>query len=58
MSKPMQLKRVKQQAEGKPMEKECSSGDSLMTMDETRKLLAKHNLMVGQEIIEEGEFLR
>jgi hypothetical protein len=54
----MQLKRVKQQAEGKPMEKECSSGDSLMTMDETRKLLAKHNLMVGQEIIEEGEFLR
>jgi len=56
--KPMLPEMVKKQKEGKPLQKEYSSGDSLMTMDETRKLLEKHNLMVGQEIIEEGEFLR
>ncbi len=38
--------------------KEYSSGDSVMTLDETRKLLEKFNLMVGQDIVEEGEFLR
>jgi UDP-glucose 4-epimerase len=56
--KPMLPEMVKQQEGDKPLKKEYSSGDSLMSMDGTRKLLENHNLMVGQEIIEEGEFLR
>ncbi len=56
--KPMLPEMVKQGSDGQPLPKEYSSGDSLMTMDETRKLLEKYNLMVGQEIVEEGEFLR
>jgi len=37
---------------------EYSSKDSLMTFEETRDLLRKHNLMIDEEIIEEGELLR
>lgn len=40
------------------LSKEYSSGDSLMTLEETEVLLRKHNLMVGQEYTDEGEFLR
>lgn len=40
------------------LQKEYSSEDSLMTLQETIKLLEEHKLMIGQEIIEEGEFLR
>jgi UDP-glucose 4-epimerase len=56
--KPMLPELVTEAEEGKPLPKEYSSGDSLMTMEETRKLLHKYNLMVGQEFAEEGEFLR
>jgi len=38
--------------------KEYSSGDSLMTFEETVALLLKHHLMVGQDIQETEEFLR
>jgi UDP-glucose 4-epimerase len=41
-----------------PLGKEYSSGDSIMTLEETKSLLKKHNLMVNHEIIEEGEMLR
>ena len=41
-----------------PLSKEYSSGDSPITIEETRKLLERHNLLIGQEIKEEGEFLR
>lgn len=40
------------------LKKEYSSGDFLMTFDETVKLLERYNLRVDHEIIEEGEFLR
>lgn len=40
------------------LRKEYSSGDSLMTLDETRRLMEHHNLMIDGEIKEEGEFLR
>ncbi len=56
--KPMlpELSRKKETIE--PLKKEYSSGDSLMTFDETVKLLERYKLMADQEIIEEGEFLR
>lgn len=38
--------------------KEYSSGDFLMTFEETEALLRKHHLMVGQDYKEEGELLR
>ncbi|MFZ3101143.1 MAG: polysaccharide biosynthesis protein [Desulfitobacteriaceae bacterium] len=40
------------------LSKEYSSGDFLMTLEETEALLRKHYLMVGQDYIDEGEFLR
>jgi UDP-glucose 4-epimerase len=40
------------------LSKEYSSGDFLMTFEETVALLLKHHLMVGQENQEAGEFLR
>jgi UDP-glucose 4-epimerase len=36
---------------------EYSSSGSLMTLEQTRELLQRHNLMVGQEIREEGQLL-
>ena len=56
--KPMLPELMKKTAGLHALQKEYSSGDSLMTLDETRKLLERHNLMVDQEIKEEGEFLR
>jgi FlaA1/EpsC-like NDP-sugar epimerase len=56
--KPMLPEIGKQQTDMKALKKEYSSGDSLMSIEETKKLLEKHNLLIGQEIIEEGEFLR
>jgi UDP-glucose 4-epimerase len=56
--KPMLPELVKYGA-GKPsLTKEYSSGDSLLDLDGTRRLLASHDLMIGQEVKEEGEFLR
>ncbi|MDA8235874.1 MAG: polysaccharide biosynthesis protein [Clostridia bacterium] len=56
--KPMLPELVKEESGVQPLHKEYSSGDSLMTLDETKQLLEFHNLMIGQEIKEEGEFLR
>jgi FlaA1/EpsC-like NDP-sugar epimerase len=56
--KPMLPELVKEEPGAKALQKEYSSGDSLMTPEETKGLLQRHNLMVGQEIKEEGEFLR
>lgn len=56
--KPMLPELLKEDTSEKALPKEYSSGDSLMTLDETLKLLKHHNLMVGQEFKEEGEFLR
>lgn len=55
--KPM-LPELAKEEEEQPLTKEYSSADSLMTPENTRQLLVRHNLIVGQEIIEEGEFLR
>lgn len=38
--------------------REYSSGDFLMTFEETEALLRKHHLLVGQDDSDEGEFLR
>lgn len=56
--KPMLPELMKEDGALQALQKEYSSGDFLMTPDETRELLKRHNLMVGQEIREEGEFLR
>jgi FlaA1/EpsC-like NDP-sugar epimerase len=56
--KPMLPELIKEEPGLKALHKEYSSGDSLMTLEETRQLLERHNLMVGREIVEEGEFLR
>ena len=42
----------------RPLQKEYSSGESLMDLNETTELLRRHNLMVDHELQEEGEFLR
>ncbi len=55
--KPMLPELLKKMAGG-PLGKEYSSADTNMTLDETVALLEKHNLLIGQEMIEEGEFLR
>jgi FlaA1/EpsC-like NDP-sugar epimerase len=56
--KPMLPELIKEEPGLEALHKEYSSGDSLMTLEETRQLLERHNLMVGHEIVEEGEFLR
>lgn len=40
------------------LEKEYSSGDSLLSLEKTRDLLIKFNMMVNHELVEDGEFLR
>jgi hypothetical protein len=40
------------------LNREYSSADSLLTQEETRQLLEKHNLMLEQSDGEEGELLR
>jgi UDP-glucose 4-epimerase len=52
------LPELVKEGDGAPIYKEYSSGDSLLSLEETKELLEKHNLMVGQELVEEGEFLR
>lgn len=42
----------------KVLSKEYSSGDFLMTLEETEALLRKHHLMLSQEYREAGELLR
>jgi UDP-glucose 4-epimerase len=56
--KPMLPELVKAETCARALTKEYSSGDALMTLEEIERLLRIYNLMVGQEIREEGEFLR
>ncbi len=55
--RPMLPELVREES-GKPLAKEYSSGDSVMDLPQTRALLERHNLLLGQEMEEEGEFLR
>ncbi len=56
--KPMLPELVQDEPHLKALDNAYSSDNSLMTLEETRQLLEKHNLMIGQEIKEDGEFLR
>lgn len=56
--KPMLPELMNKEPGQRALLKEYSSGDFLMTLDETTKLLEKYNIMTGREIIEEGELLR
>ncbi len=56
--RPMLPELVREHEGETSLQKEYSSGDSLMTLEETRRLLESHNLMIDGEIKEEGEFLR
>jgi FlaA1/EpsC-like NDP-sugar epimerase len=56
--KPMLPELVKENEGAPALSKEYSSGDSLMSLQETREYLRRFNLLVGQEFKEEGEFLR
>lgn len=41
-----------------PLTKEYSSGDILMSLEETTAYLSEHNLLINQNFVEDGEFLR
>jgi len=56
--RPMLPELAKEQAGPATINKEYSSADSLMSMDEIRDLLKRYKLIVGQEIREDGELLR
>lgn len=43
---------------GEPLGKEYSSGDAVLSLQHTAELLKRYNLLIGQAIEEEGEFLR
>lgn len=55
---PMLPELVKDQPSAPPLPKEYSSSDTVMTFAETCALLERYRLMVGQDLIEEGETLR
>jgi UDP-glucose 4-epimerase len=52
------LPEITQKETNEPLKKEYGSGDSLSTLEETAELLRKHNLMLDQELVLEGEMLR
>lgn len=54
---PMLPELVKEVKKG-PLTKEYSSGDELMNMEQTRAYLKEHNLLIDQNFVEDGEFLR
>jgi UDP-glucose 4-epimerase len=56
--KPMLPELVHPEPDLKALTKEYSSGDFLMTFEETKALLEKQNLMIGQEGKKAGELLR
>ncbi len=56
--KPMLPELVKSEESAPALHKEYSSSDSVMNYIETRNLLKRYNLMVDQNLREEGEFLR
>ena len=55
--KPM-LPELLEDADEEPLNKEYSSGDTLMGLDETFKMLEKYNLLDMKELEEDGEFLK
>lgn len=54
---PMLPELVKELKRG-PLTKEYSSGDILMNLTETTAYLKEHNLLIDQNFVEDGEFLR
>lgn len=56
--KPMLPELVTDKLESAPLNKEYSSSDSLLSIEETHAMLQLYNLLIGQNIVEEGEFLR
>ncbi|RJP75588.1 MAG: NAD-dependent epimerase/dehydratase family protein [Desulfobacteraceae bacterium] len=56
--KPMLPELLRESSKKQALGKEYSSADSLMSLDETTRMLEKYNLMIGQDFQEEGEFLR
>jgi UDP-glucose 4-epimerase len=56
--KPMLPELVNDEIGGQSLDKEYSSGDSLLNLDETRELLQRYNLLVEHEIRGNGELLR
>lgn len=55
--KPM-LPEIVKESNDVALNKEYSSKDDIMTIQEIRSLIRQYNLMAGQEILEDGEFLR
>lgn len=56
--KPMLPELVEKEEKRRALTKEYSSGDSLLNFHKTKELLETNNLLIGQEMKEEGEFLR
>jgi len=56
--KPMLPELVKEEPGARALGKEYSSGDSVLSPEETRRLLESHRLMVGQKPGDVTEFLR
>jgi UDP-glucose 4-epimerase len=56
--KPMLPELVSDKEEKASLTKEYSSADTVLNLEGTYKLLREYNLLIGQEIVEEGEFLR
>jgi len=54
---PMLPELVKEFKKG-PLTKEYSSGDELMNLQQTHAYLSEHNLLIDQNFVEDGEFLR
>jgi len=46
------------EAEGSPLDKEYSSADNVMSLEETRTLLKNYHLLLSDQTASEGEFLR
>jgi hypothetical protein len=41
-----------------PLTKEYSSSDELMNLEQTKAYLKEHSLLIDQNFVEDGEFLR
>ncbi len=56
--KPMLPELIKEEKGLTPLIKEYSSGDSVLSLEETRQLLIEHHLTIDAELNYDGEFLR
>ncbi|MBM3273921.1 MAG: polysaccharide biosynthesis protein [Candidatus Sericytochromatia bacterium] len=56
--RPMLPELVKERPTAPALAKEYSSADDVLSLDDTRALLARHDLLVGRELQMEGELLR